>query len=97
MAKYEKNRSTHRSTLRHPIDMASTAKSPDPMPCALAAVLLPESLAHGCHMQNALFLGPACTRVVSQCVLGPCLREGCAHTAWAGGGSRSDALGAGRG
>jgi hypothetical protein len=45
MAKYEKNRSTHRSTLRHPIDMASTAKSPDPMPCALAAILLPESRA----------------------------------------------------
>jgi len=47
-------------------------------------------------MQNALFLGPACTRGVSQCVLGPCLRAGYAHAAWAGGGSRSDALGAGR-
>jgi hypothetical protein len=42
--------------------MESTAKPPDPMPCALAAVLLPESHAHGCHMQNALFLGPAYTR-----------------------------------
>jgi len=30
--------------------MASTAKPPDPMPCALAAVLLPESRAHGCHI-----------------------------------------------
>jgi hypothetical protein len=42
--------------------MASTANPRDPMPCALASVLLPESLAHGCHMQNALFLGPACQR-----------------------------------
>jgi hypothetical protein len=29
------------------------------MPCALAAVLLPESRAHGCHMQKTLFPGPA--------------------------------------
>jgi hypothetical protein len=29
-------------------------------------------------------------------VLGPCLRAGCAHAVWAGGGSRSDTLGAGR-
>jgi hypothetical protein len=27
------------------------------MPCALAAVLLPESRAHGCHMQETLFPG----------------------------------------
>ena len=58
-----KNRSPRRSTPRHPIAMASTAKPPDPMPCrmpcALAAVLLPESRAHGCHMQKTLFPGPA--------------------------------------
>jgi hypothetical protein len=29
-------------------------------------------------------------------VLGPCLRAGCAHAAWAGGWSWRDALGAGR-
>jgi hypothetical protein len=46
MAKYEKNRSTRRSTPRHPIAMASTAKPPDPMSCALAEILLPEP-AHG--------------------------------------------------
>ena len=32
--------------------MASTAKPPDPMPCALAAVLLQESRAHGCQMHD---------------------------------------------
>jgi hypothetical protein len=52
-----KNRSTRRSTPSHPIAMASTAKPPDPMPCALAAILLPESRAHGCHMQKTLFPG----------------------------------------
>jgi hypothetical protein len=57
MAKYEKNRSTRRSTPRHPIDMASTAKPPDPMPCALAAILLPESRAPTCHMRKTLFPG----------------------------------------
>ena len=54
-----KNRSRQRSTPRHPIAMASTAKPPYPMPCALAAVLLPESRAHGCHMQKTLFPGQA--------------------------------------
>ena len=44
-----KTRSTWRSTPRHPITMASTAKHPDPMPCALAAILLPESRAHVSH------------------------------------------------
>ena len=57
MAKYEKNRSTRRSTPRHPIAMASTAKPPDPMPCALAAILLPESSAPACHMRKTLFPG----------------------------------------
>ena len=50
-----KNCSPRRSTPRHPITMVSTAKPPDPMSCALAAVLLPESRAHGCHMQKTLF------------------------------------------
>ena len=33
---------------------------------------------------------------VHTCILGPCLRAGCAHAAWAGGGNRSCYLGAGR-
>jgi len=90
-----KNRSPQRSTPRHPIAMASTAKPLDPMSCALAAVLLPESRAHGCHVQKPLFPGPT-PHVRGAYVLGPCLRAGCAQAAWAGGGSRSDALGAGR-
>ena len=49
--------STRRSTPRHPIAMASTAKPPDPMPCALAAILLPESSAPACHMRKTLFPG----------------------------------------
>ncbi len=91
-----KNSSTRRSTPGHPITMASTAKHPDPMPCALASILWPELRAHGCHMQKTLFPGPACTRGVSQCVLGQCLRTECAHAARAGDGSRSDVLSAGR-
>ena len=47
--------------------MASmTDKPPDPMPCALAVVLLPVSGAHGCHMQNALFLALWATELSSQ-------------------------------
>ena len=57
MAKYEKNRSTRSSTPRHPIAMASTAKPPDPMPCALTTILLPESSAPACHMRKTLFPG----------------------------------------
>ena len=57
MAKYERKRSARRSTPRHPITMASTAEPPDPMPCALAAILLPESCARGCRMQKGLFPG----------------------------------------
>jgi len=71
-----KTRSTRRSTPRHPIDMASTAKSPDPMPCALSAILLPESRARArltyaenlvsgaglAYMRRCAFLGRACTR-----------------------------------
>ena len=48
-----------RSTPRHPIAIASTTKPPDPMPYALAAILLPESRAHGCHMQKIVFSGQA--------------------------------------
>ena len=81
MAKYEKNRSTRRSTPRHPIAMASTAKPPDPMPCALAAILLPESSAPACHMRKTLFPGTfwvhagcGCVRAVPACgVCGCCV------------------------
>jgi hypothetical protein len=37
----------------------SAAEPPDPMPCSLAAVLLPGSRAHGCHVRKAVFPGPA--------------------------------------
>ena len=79
MAKYEKNRSTRCSTPRHPIAMASTAKSPDPMPCALATILLPESRAPACHMRKTLFQGTywvhagcGCVRVVPACGVRRC-------------------------
>jgi hypothetical protein len=64
------------------IAMASTAKPPDPMPCALTAVLLPESRAHGCHMQKTLFPGPAPrvhaghTCSARACVHGALMRRG---------------------
>ncbi len=74
-----KNRSPRRSTTRHPITIASTAKPPDPMPCALAVILLPESRAHGCHMQKTVFPGPAIrahngvrTRAVPACGVCSC-------------------------
>jgi hypothetical protein len=79
-----KNRSRQRSTPRHPIAMASTAKPPYPMPCALAAVLLPESRAHGCHMQKTLFPGQS-----------PHVHGGIRARPMLRGRSRSDALGAG--
>jgi len=79
MAKYEKNRSTRRSTPRHPIVMASTAKPPDPMPCALTAILLPESSAPACHMRKTLFPGSfwvhagyGCVRAVPACGVRKC-------------------------
>jgi hypothetical protein len=46
-------------------------------------------------MQKTLFPGPD-PHVRGEYMLGPCLRAGCAHAAWAGDGSRSDDLGAGR-
>ena len=51
MAK-SRNRSPRRSTPRHHITMASTAKPPDPMSCALAALLFPESRARGCPSRS---------------------------------------------
>ncbi len=54
-----------------------------------------ESQEHGRHLQKTLFLGPD-PHVHWAYVLGPCLRVGCSHAAWSVGGSRSDALGAGR-
>jgi len=78
-----KNRSTRRSTPSHPIAMASTAKPPDPMPCALAAILLPESRAHGCHMQKTLFPGTYWVHT-GECVLGPFLRAGWVRRGCAG-------------
>jgi len=54
-----KNRSPRVSTPRHLTTMSSTAKPPDPMPCALAALLLPECRAHGGHTRKTMFLGAA--------------------------------------
>jgi len=77
--KYEKNRSTRRSTPRHPIAMVSTAKPPDPMPCALTAILLSESSAPACHMRKTLFPGTFwvhagcwCVRAVPACGVRRC-------------------------
>jgi len=84
MAKYEKKHSARRSTSRHPITMASTAEPPNPIPCALAAILLPE----------AAICKKACFRGLSGCmqgrvcsgrsyVRGARVRRGCAAGAWA--------------
>ena len=54
----KKSLTTALHAARHPIAMASTAKTPDPMPCALTEVLRPESRTHNCHMQKTLFPGP---------------------------------------
>ena len=73
-------------TPRHPITMAST-EPPDPIPCALSAILLPESRAHGCHMKKGLFQGTYWVHV-GTCVFGQFLvrgalvRSGCAAGAY---------------
>jgi hypothetical protein len=89
-----KNRSTRCSTTRHLITMVSTAKHPDPMPCALAAILLPESCAHGCLMQKTLFPGTYWVHKRTG-VIGPFLHAGCAGAAWVRGGSLGCGMGAG--
>ena len=95
MAKYEKKRSARRSTPRHPITMASTAEPPDPMSCELTVILLPESRAHGCHMQKGLFPGTYCVHA-GTCVFGPFLHAGCAGAVWVRGGSLGRGMDAGR-
>ena len=79
MAKYEKKRSARRSTPRRPITtgMESTAELPDPMPCALASILLPASHARGCSMQRGLLPGSCWVRAET-CVFGQFMRTGCA-------------------
>jgi hypothetical protein len=62
---------------------------------ALAAISLPESHAHGCHMQKTLFPG-SCWVHAGACVLGPLLREGSAGAVWVRGGSLGNVVGAGR-
>ena len=71
--------------------MASTAKPPDPMPCALAAILFPESRTHACHRQKTLFPGTywvhagcGCVRAVlaygvRRCVVGARRESGQRH------------------
>ena len=95
MAQYEKKRSARRSTPRRPITMASTAEPPDPMPCALAAILLPASHARGCRMQRGLFPEPYWVRAET-CVFGPFMRTECAGAAWMRGGSLDTSMGEGR-
>ena len=63
--------------------MASTAKPPDPMPCALAAALLPGSPAFGCRARKGWFSGPIWERTDDSV----CGRRGgarCAHAARTG-------------
>ena len=96
MAKYEKNLSTRRSTPRHPIAMASTAKPPNPMPCALASILLSESRARPPDI-----CGKPCFRGPTGCILGvdafgPFLRAGYTGAAWVRGGSLGRGMRAGR-
>jgi len=45
-----------RSTPRHPVAAASTPEPPDPMPCALAAVLLPGSVRTAAICRKQCFL-----------------------------------------
>jgi hypothetical protein len=75
--------------------MASTAEPPDPMPCALASILLPESRVHGCHMKKGLFQGTYWVHAWT-CVFGPFLRAGCAGAVWVRGRSLGSGMGAGR-
>ncbi len=93
MAKYERKRSARRSTPRHPITMPSTAEPPDPMPCALAAILLPESCAHGCRMQKGLFPRTSCVHAWT-CVCESFLCAGCAGATWVRGRGLESGMGA---
>ena len=63
--------------------MASTVKFPDPIPCALAAALLPGSCAFGCRARKGWFSGPIWERTDDSV----CGRRGgarCAHAARTG-------------
>ena len=87
MAKNEKNRSTRRSTPRHPIDMVSTAMH------------WPRSCCQSCAPPPAIY-GKPCFRGrprihATVCVLGPCLHAGCDHAACIDGGIRGNYMGAG--
>ena len=53
---------------------------------------MPESRAHGCHMQKGLFPGTSWVHA-GTCVFGPFLREGCAGAAWVRGGSLGSGMG----
>jgi hypothetical protein len=80
--KYGKNSSTRRSTPRHPIDMVSTVKPPDPMPCALAAIdRVPRTrLTYAENLVSGDLLGACGVRVRSgrSYVRGAQVRCGCA-------------------
>ncbi len=76
--------------------MVSPAKPPDPMTCALATLLLPESRSVCCLLQETLFPEPVCVHP-GACVPRPCLHAGCARAACVSGGSRGSGVGAGGG
>jgi len=81
-----RNRSPRSSTPRRPITMASTDKPPDPMPCALAALLLPDSCARGYHMRKTLFPGSALAIMRGRACPGrACTRGTLVRRAWAAG------------
>jgi len=73
-----KNRSPRSSAPRHPVAMASTANPPDPMPCALAAVLLPETRARLPYAETPVSgdllgaLEDLCARTVPACGVRKC-------------------------
>jgi hypothetical protein len=75
-----KNHSPQRSTTRHPISTVSTANPPNPMPCALAVVLLPESRTvdicrKPCFRgRTRMYAGNTCSARV--CVRGALMRRG---------------------
>ena len=74
--------------------MASTDNPPDPMPCVLTGILLPESRPP-VICGKPYFRGPTgCMRGAG--AFGPFLRAGCAGAAWVSGGSLGSGMRAGR-
>ena len=62
--------STNKQHSLSPKAMSSTSKPPYPIPCALAAVLLPGSRAFGCRARKGWFSDPMGERQTTVCVVG---------------------------